>query len=770
MSSLKRLVAEVHRRSLWQVLSVYLISSWMALQVADTATAALGLPDWVPQIALVLLIVLLPLVLATAFVQEGVGGGGRTEPVPEAEKADGEPAPVISAPEERGAHHRVLTWRNAIAAVVAMLALLTVSAGGYMGLRAAGIGPFATLMSKGVLEERDRIVLADFENHTPDSLLAMAATELFRTALSQSLVVNVADREYVAGVLSRMEKERGIALDYDAAREVAIREGLKAVIAGDVISVGAGYLVSARLVAAEPGEVLWTDSETARDSTALIDAIDALSRRLRERVGESLRTIRPTKGLSRVTTSSLAALKKYSQALRARVQEGDDAKAIALLQEATRADTLFASAYRALGVTYYNRQALRPRWAEAFSTAFELSDRLPDRERYSVEGIYYWLVTEELDKAATAYRALMEIDPDFIEFNLAAIYTTLRDFAAAEPVFRRSLESDSLFSTAYNNLAITQVALGKLDEARLTLQRFGARLPNHPDHRQRAADFAAMQGDYDEAEAQLRAWRERFKESPPTVANSTSQLAALARLRGLLAEAERHIAEVMRSIRESQGRPRWLIANSTVQSRMDLWFKGDTAAALRRVEAMLDLYPLDSILLSDRPLGALVNFYARAGQPEQARAYLTEWEERAEFKGRSFQESHHLLLGHIAMSEGRPRDAITEYREADRLDDCPVCTLGALAFAYDHAGMPDSVLAVYERYVTTPWLWRRGVDSWWLATAYERLGQLYEEHGNTEKAIYYNGKFVELWQDADPELQPRVEAARRAIEALSTDR
>jgi tetratricopeptide (TPR) repeat protein len=553
------------------------------------------------------------------------------------------------------------------------------------------------------------------------------------------------------------------------AREVAIREGLKAVIAGDVISVGLGYVVSARLVAAESGEVLWTDSETARDSTAIIDAIDALSRRLRERVGESLRTIRPTKALSRVTTSSLEALKKYSQGRRAQRQEGDYAKAIAFLQEATQLDTLFASAYRTLGVTYYNMRARRHRWADAFTTAFELSDRLPDRERYEVEGIYYWLVTEELDKAVTAYRALLEIDPHSGGFNLAAIYMTLRDYARAEPVFRRSLELDSLSSTAYNNLAIAQVALGKLDEARLTLQRFGEMLPDHPSYRQRAADFAAMQGDYDEAETQVRAWRERFKEHPPTRANSAWQLAILAMLRGQLAEADLHLAEVGR-VRESQGLPRGLIANSTVQGRMDLWFRADTAAALRRVEATLDRYPLDSMSLTDRPYGYLIRFYARAGQPELARAYLREWEERAEHKGRSFQQARHYFLGHIAISEGRPRDAIREYRQADRLELCPICALGVLAFAYDQAGERDSALAVYERYVTTPWLSQRAGDSWWLATAYGRLGDLYEQRGDTTSAIRYYAMLVDLWRDADSELQPRVDAARRAMEALITDR
>ena len=77
MSHLKQLIHEIHRRSLWQVLGIYLAGSWLALQAADTLTASLGLPNWVPQLALVLLIVLFPVVVATAFVQEGVKPTGQ---------------------------------------------------------------------------------------------------------------------------------------------------------------------------------------------------------------------------------------------------------------------------------------------------------------------------------------------------------------------------------------------------------------------------------------------------------------------------------------------------------------------------------------------------------------------------------------------------------------------------------------------------------------------------------------------------------------------
>ncbi len=67
---LKRLIREIHRRSLWQVLGIYLVASWAVLQVVDTLVGTLGLPDWFPPLALALLLVGLPIVLATAFVGE----------------------------------------------------------------------------------------------------------------------------------------------------------------------------------------------------------------------------------------------------------------------------------------------------------------------------------------------------------------------------------------------------------------------------------------------------------------------------------------------------------------------------------------------------------------------------------------------------------------------------------------------------------------------------------------------------------------------------
>ena len=118
MTRLRQLIHEIHRRSLWQVLGIYVVGSWFVLQVVDTIVGALKLPDWAPPIALILLIIGLPIVLATAFVQEGTA---RTPP-----EQPGEREQETGAPQE-GPQHRLFTWRNAIA-------------GGGSGIRSVGCG------------------------------------------------------------------------------------------------------------------------------------------------------------------------------------------------------------------------------------------------------------------------------------------------------------------------------------------------------------------------------------------------------------------------------------------------------------------------------------------------------------------------------------------------------------------------------------------------------------------------------------------------------
>ncbi len=152
-------------------------------------------------------------------------------------------------------------------------------------------------------------------------------------------------------------------------------------------------MLTAEIVAAESGEVLAGFRETAGGEDDIVVAVDRLSHKLRERIGESLKSIRRSPPLNDVTTGSLEALRKYSQALGAIYTDGEAERGIALLEEALALDTSFAVAYSELGTTLLNRGEQRARALEALGDAYEHRDRLTERERQVVTGNYHLDVT-----------------------------------------------------------------------------------------------------------------------------------------------------------------------------------------------------------------------------------------------------------------------------------------------------------------------------------------------------------------------------------------
>ncbi|NNL31509.1 MAG: hypothetical protein HKO77_10820, partial [Gemmatimonadetes bacterium] len=191
MDRLKKLIHEVHRRSLWQVLGIFLAASWGVLQVVEVLTETAGLPDWTPTMALVLLLLGLPICLATAFVQEGLPGDtSAAEPAPGgASGADADvsgegaaaAAPVenlaagtgsLDRPSTRPSKtRRMLTWRNAILGGIGAFALLGFSLVAYFVMWSTGIGPVGNLQAQGLIDEGDPVLLADFENRSNDPTL-----------------------------------------------------------------------------------------------------------------------------------------------------------------------------------------------------------------------------------------------------------------------------------------------------------------------------------------------------------------------------------------------------------------------------------------------------------------------------------------------------------------------------------------------------------------------------------------------------------------------
>ena len=146
------------------------------------------------------------------------------------------------------------------------------------------------------------MVVADFRAPAGDSTLGPTVAEALRTDLAQSSSLNVLTRASVREILGLMQRPAESVVPFELAREIATREGAKAVLDGEIVRLGQSYVVSARLVSALDGQELATFRETAESEDELIGALGDLSRAVREKAGESLRAIRASSELERVTT------------------------------------------------------------------------------------------------------------------------------------------------------------------------------------------------------------------------------------------------------------------------------------------------------------------------------------------------------------------------------------------------------------------------------------------------------------------------------------
>jgi tetratricopeptide (TPR) repeat protein len=656
----------------------------------------------------------------------------------------------------------VFTWRNAIAGGVAALALFGAATAVWMVLRGAGVGSAGTLVAKGLIEDGDRVILADFSG---DSALAAVATMAVRVDLGQSDVVSVAEPAYVAAVLDRMEVELdpGEALSADLAREAAIREGLKAVISGDVATVAGSHVISVRVTAAESGEDLVTLRETASDSTKVMESIDRLSRQLRERLGESLGSIRSSASLARATTSSLEALRLYSSALQA-IDEGDNEKGIALLDEAIARDSTFGMAWRKLSAVDPSRREM------AVTRAYDLRDGMTDRERYHAIGLYHIYVTDDLDAAITAYNTLLDLYPEdsWALNNLGQAYDRRGDSDLGIVMYNRAIDADPYSSPlSFTNLIWSLHFVGAIDSAFVVLDRLAEAQPGHPYYDRYSAALSMSERDYEAAEAKLqpllgsemlgqRQW-------------ATNQLSAIEYLRGRIERAER--------LRREASDDRDSLNVAFFWGGVDIDLRHDTASALRRLDRAVTQVP-DSVV-ADRGIG-LGFWYTWMGRPEEGRAYYERglqedsvrlanappWQN--DLRQLAWETARAYARGDLDGALRSTRTAI-DLQAEEVPDRDPAQDADDVADLLYVMGDREGAIREYEA-----WLGRRQLFRAWsddkLAPTLERVAQLYDELGDTENAAVYYAQFVDVWAEADPEFQPRVEAARTRLAEIVRER
>jgi tetratricopeptide (TPR) repeat protein len=748
----------------WKALAIYAAAFVVVAIVAKAAIVGIGLPDWVFPGSLIVMALGLPVILWTGYVQRVTRRAITATPTYTPGGTPSTTHGTMANIALKAAPH-VSWYRTARGGIYALGAFVAVIAA-FMLLRALGIGPFGSLLAAGSLHQRDRILLTDFRTTNADSALGRVVSDAVRAGLAGSSAFTLVQPAEIVSALTRMKRAPGTRVDSGVAREIAQREGMKAIVDGEVTGVPGGYIVAIRLVRADSGIELASFRETGDGPRGLIDAADKLARALRSKAGESLRTVNATPSLAQATTSSLDALRKYSEA--ARRNELGDNRSVEVAREAVALDSTFATAWNTLGALLSNYGGTQSAIDSAITQAYRYKDRLPVAERDRVIARYFGLGPgRDRGKSIAAYEAIIQrgdSDPSAM-VNLGEELRTRREYARAESLNVAAARLEPGSGTQLGNAAELQLDQGKLDEAAATIGRLRTVSRGYGMNRGLYLSFARR--DFQTLRAVTDSALRRGGEARQRTGLDFGR--SLAYLDGRL----RDYATLTKEERGSSVRPDDALRDIS----FEIAIKGPTPADVARLDSAIAQVPFRDLPMIDRPYLGAAAALALAGNAEKARAMIAQY--RSEMTDTSIrrvqQPELHRALAEIALAEGKPLDAVAEFRRGDvgydgaPADECAPCLPFNLARAYDAAGKADSAAKFFEQYLATPYFRKAepDMDPIRLPAIRERLGQLYESLGKPEKAAEEYRAFIELWKNADPELQPRVAEARQRLAKLT---
>ena len=317
-----------------------------------------------------------------------------------------------------------------------------------------------------VFRERDWVLLGDLHNQAGDEMMALTVREALSIALQQSQFVNVVSRERVVDALRRMERFPETTVDEAIGLDLAQRNGIRVLVAGTISRSGEIRRITIKTIDVSRNGLLFALTEELRRPEDLFDRVDALARRLRENLGESMSGIASTSvPLAQVTTRSFDALRHYSRAVEARARGDYDAEEVPL-KSAIVLDPDFAMAHLKLAEYYLDVGGDGSLAIEHFEAAFAQRDRVTERERHFIAGAYF-AAQEQYEKARDSFRILTNLypdDPDF-RYHLALAHYALEELEEGVAELREAVRVNPHSLRAVGSLVLFLARDGKPEAA-----------------------------------------------------------------------------------------------------------------------------------------------------------------------------------------------------------------------------------------------------------------------------------------------------------------
>ncbi len=336
------------------------------------------------------------------------------------------------------------------------------------------VGYFAFYKKAAPLTDKDTILIADFVNDTGDGVFDGTLKQALAAQLGQSPFLNIFGDQRVRDALRFLDRSPSDRITRDLAREICLRQGLKAFLSGAISSVGTHYLITIEAVNAQNGDAIAREQIEAESKELVIKRLGEATTRLREKLGESLSSIQKFDApIEQATTPSLEAFKAYSIGLDNHLK-GSYSDAIPFFKRAIELDQNFAIAYARLATAYANT-GQRDLATAAAQKAFELRDRVSEREKFYITAVsYYGLVTREREKYIETLELWKRTYPNdpIPHIQLSNLY--IADAGALNKAMDEAREAIRLnpnTAPPRDNLATALMEMNRFDEAKQVYQQ-----------------------------------------------------------------------------------------------------------------------------------------------------------------------------------------------------------------------------------------------------------------------------------------------------------
>jgi len=601
------------------------------------------------------------------------------------------------------------------------------------------------------LAQTDSIILSEFTNNTGDPDFDVALKQALTFELEQSPMLNVVSESHLRQSLSYLDKPPDQAITPSIAREIAEREGDKAVINGTISNIGNQYLITLEALNATTGDVFAREQAQANGKERIPDALHTASDAMRKRLGESLASIQKLDvPRNEATTPSLEAFRAYAMG-QAQAAQANFAQSITFYKRAIELDPNFAMAYANLGVAYVTL-GNETQGNAAITRAFQLSDKVSERERLYIRARYYLNVTGDLPQAIDTLRLYRDTYPNdpAVPSQLSVAYFTLGEFGHAYEQVKRTLELNPKSGPARVNAIMALTALNRFDEAKAIYQQATSlNLAEDASMRGTWIYTAYLMGDQAAVKQQVE-----WARGQPDGFILNSQMALIHENEGRFVEAARDWQRAIARMTDQK------LGNATAtlitQQTLDRALVGSCEDAVPNLDRSLRLD-------QERTMqGSAAIAFALCGQPSRALAI------RQALAHAYPQDTiiNHVFLPDIdaviELGRHRPQDALTVLAPAADYD---ILGIGSYLRGLAHLELKDAAAAAAD--FNFPLAHRSvfvlcQVQGMNLAYPLSMLGLARAEslQGDRAKALQQYQAFFDYWKSADPDLSPLVDARR----------